>query len=283
MLGKYVMTEHDCLDRRPTPESVGMGSYTLDSHNVQRYVTPEGFVQNEGDIGVGTPRPYEIAYGSLTPPEGSCENLLVPVCVSSTHIAFGSIRMEPVFMILAHSAAAAACLAIDDQLSVQALPYQRLQAQLRKENQVLELDAASGGGDLKLGGIVVDDAMAKLTGPWKPSSANRPFVGSGYMHDGNANKGAASALFTAQLKPGKYKVRLIYPPNANRASNASVRIQHQQGETRRTLDQRQVPAGEEHGATLGEFTFATEARVEISNASTDGYVVIVAVKFLPAP
>ena len=90
-----------------------MGSYTLDSHNCQRYVTPEGFVQNEGDVGVHTKGPYRISYGSLVPKRDQCENLLVPVCLSATHIAYGSIRMEPVFMILGQSAATAALLAID--------------------------------------------------------------------------------------------------------------------------------------------------------------------------
>lgn len=138
MVGKYVMTEHDCLDSRITPESIGIGSYTLDSHNVQRYVTPDGSVQNEGDIGVKAPRPYEISLGSIMPPQGKCENLVVPVCLSSTHIAYGSIRMEPVFMILAHSASAAACMAIDRQCSVQEVPYEALRNQLIAEGQVLE-------------------------------------------------------------------------------------------------------------------------------------------------
>ncbi len=93
-----------------------MGSYGIDSHNIQRYVTPEGYVQNEGDIGVGLKAPYAIAYGSIIPKKDECENLLVPVCVSSSHIAFGSIRMEPVFMILAQSAATAAGLAIEGKL-----------------------------------------------------------------------------------------------------------------------------------------------------------------------
>ncbi|HYG35674.1 MAG TPA: FAD-dependent oxidoreductase, partial [Clostridia bacterium] len=117
MIGSYVMTENELLGKRPTPESVGMGSYTIDSHNVQRYITPEGYVQNEGDIGVGTPGPYAIAYGALVPKKGQCDNLLVPVCVSSSHIAFGSIRMEPVFMILGQSAATAAAMAIDSKTS----------------------------------------------------------------------------------------------------------------------------------------------------------------------
>nr|WP_197443449.1 FAD-dependent oxidoreductase [Lignipirellula cremea] len=139
MVGAYVMTEHDCLDRKPTPESVGMGSYTLDSHNVQRYIKPDGFVQNEGDIGVGAPRPYEISYGSLTPKKEECPNLLVPVCVSSSHIAYGSIRMEPVFMILGQSAATAACLALDADIPVQDLPYEQLRKRLEADGQVLEM------------------------------------------------------------------------------------------------------------------------------------------------
>jgi len=139
MIGDYVMTEHDCLDRRKTPRPVGMGSYTLDSHNVQRYVTPEGYVQNEGDIGVKTPRAYQIAYGSIVPKKSECENLLVPVCVSSSHIAFGSIRMEPVFMTLGQSAATAACIAIEQGVAVQDVPYEKLSDRLTADGQVLEL------------------------------------------------------------------------------------------------------------------------------------------------
>ena len=105
LIGQYVMTEHDCLVERHAPDSVGMGSYAMDSHNVQRYVTEQGTVQNEGDIGVRPKHPYRIAYGSLVPKRGECANLLVPVCLSSSHIAYGSIRMEPVFMILGQSAA----------------------------------------------------------------------------------------------------------------------------------------------------------------------------------
>ncbi len=137
MVGAYVMTEHELLKRRPTPDPVGMGSYGIDSHNIQRYITPEGFVQNEGDIGVSTNGPYQIAYGSLVPKAGQADNLLVPVCVSSSHIAFGSIRMEPVFMILGQSAATAAAVAIDGNLSVQDVPYARLRERLLADGQVL--------------------------------------------------------------------------------------------------------------------------------------------------
>jgi hypothetical protein len=138
MIGKYVMTENELLKRRPTPEPVGMGSYGIDSHNIQRYITPEGYVQNEGDIGVSTNGPYQIAYGSLVPKPGQTPNLLVPVCASSSHIAYGSIRMEPVFMILGQSAATAASLAIDGNLAVQDVPYEKLRARLLADGQVLD-------------------------------------------------------------------------------------------------------------------------------------------------
>jgi hypothetical protein len=145
MVGSFVMTENELLKRRPTPHSVGMGSYTIDSHNVQRYITPDGSVQNEGDIGVPTAGPYEIAYGSLVPKRGQADNLLVPVCLSSSHIAFGSIRMEPVFMVLGQSAATAAALALDAGVAVQDVAYERLRERLLKDGQVLEYPVETGG------------------------------------------------------------------------------------------------------------------------------------------
>lgn len=140
MIGAYVTTEQDVLLKREVPKPIGMGSYAMDSHNVQRYVTPEGYVQNEGDIGVKPPAPYSISYGSLTPKKEECTNLLVPVCLSSSHIAFGSIRMEPVFMILGQSAAVAASLAIEKDSSVQDIDYVELEQLLRDKGQILTLE-----------------------------------------------------------------------------------------------------------------------------------------------
>jgi len=139
MVGMEIMTEHEVFGDREVSNPIGMGSYTLDSHNVQRYVKSDGFVQNEGDIGVRPKQPYKIAYGSIVPKREECQNLLVPVCVSSSHIAFGSIRMEPVFMILGQSAAIAAVQAIDAGMPVQDIDYQQLKDELIKEKQVLEL------------------------------------------------------------------------------------------------------------------------------------------------
>lgn len=138
MMGRHVMTEQDCLAERTVPEPVGMGSYAMDSHHVQRYVDERGHVRNEGDIGVKPRSAYGIAYGSMMPERAEAENLLVPVAVSSTHIAYGSIRMEPVFMILGQSAATAAALAAEGDIAVQDLPYAQLRERLLADGQVLE-------------------------------------------------------------------------------------------------------------------------------------------------
>jgi len=139
MIGSYVMTENEVLGRRAVPKPIGMGSYTLDSHNAQRYIKEDGFVQNEGDIGVDPKAPYQVAYGSLIPRKEECTNLLVPVCVSSSHIAFGSMRMEPVFMILGQSSATAAVQAIENGQAVQDISYEKLRATLLKDHTVLEI------------------------------------------------------------------------------------------------------------------------------------------------
>lgn len=138
MLGEYVMTENDVLVKRPVPHPVGMGSYTMDSHNVQRYVTSEGYVQNEGDLGVKAPKPYQIDLGSIMPKKEDCLNLIVPVCVSSTHIAFGSIRMEPVFMILGQSAGTIASMAIDKRKTIYDLTYDEIKEKLEADGQILK-------------------------------------------------------------------------------------------------------------------------------------------------
>lgn len=140
LIGDYVMTEHDVLGAKQVPQPIGMGSYALDSHNIQRIVTPQGYVQNEGDIGVKPKEPYSISFGTIIPKKQECKNLLVAICVSSSHTAFGSIRMEPVFMVLGQSAATAAALAIDANLAIQDLSYEKLQERLRADGQVLVLE-----------------------------------------------------------------------------------------------------------------------------------------------
>jgi hypothetical protein len=138
MRSDFVMTENHCTRNLPVEDPVGMGAYALDSHNTQRFVHA-GMVKNEGDIQVSLGgKAYGIAYRAIVPKAEECENLLVPWALSATHIAFGSIRMEPVFMVLGQSAATAACLAIDDNSTVQEVPYARLRSRLLGDGQRLE-------------------------------------------------------------------------------------------------------------------------------------------------
>ncbi len=141
MASDFVMTEGHCRNQLPIDDPIGMGAYTLDSHNTQRCVV-DGVVRNEGDVQLRlTDGPYKIAYRAITPRADECENLLVPWALSSTHIAFGSIRMEPVFLILGQSAATAASLAIDEVIPVQEVSYEALRERLLKDDQRLEVVA----------------------------------------------------------------------------------------------------------------------------------------------
>lgn len=279
MVGEYVMTENEVLNKRQTPEPVGMGSYAMDSHNVQRYITPDGFVQNEGDIGVRTNGAYQISYRSLTPKRSQCKNLLVPVCVSSSHIAFGSIRMEPVFMILGQSAATAAVMALEKNLPVQDLQYADLRERLLDDGQVLESKSSVRH---KLAGTVVDDEKAEGHDAWKASGSIHPYVGKGYRHDNNQDKGQLKARYSATLEPGTYEVRLLYQGHSNRASNVPVVVHHVGGTSEFTIDQRKQAPIDDLALPLGKFKLNQESAVVISNAETDGYVVIDAVQFVPA-
>jgi FAD dependent oxidoreductase len=284
LVSDYVMTEHDCRRTRATPEPIGMGSYNMDSHNCARYVTPEGFVQNEGDVQVSPGGAYQISYKSMVPKAGECPNLLVPVCVASSHIAYGSIRMEPVFMVLGQSAATAACLAIDDKVDVQKVEYAKLKERLLKDKQVLDLPRrpAKGGIDPKtLKGIVVDDEQAERKGFEAKSSAVGPFVGAGYRHDGGTKDGKQSATYTPDLPTaGQYEVRILYSSNPNRASNAVVNVASVGQVTTVKVDQRKGPTGGWH--SIGTFSFAKgkSGRVVITNEGADGHVIIDAVQFL---
>lgn len=286
MVSDYVMTQHDCQGRRIADDPVGLAAYTMDSHNVQRYVTEDGRVVNEGDVQVGGFSPYPISYRSIRPKKSECTNLLVPVCLSASHIAYGSIRMEPVFMVLGQSAATAACHAIDEGAAVQDIDVPKLLARLKADGQILEwtgprrkppIDPAS------LDGIVLDDRDAKLTGNWLPSRSVSEFVGFSYLHDGNADKGRLQAVFEPTFEQtGLYEVRIAYTPNPNRASNVPVTVESAEG-TRIVKVNQKKPTDQGAFVSVGRFRFdaGKSGRVIISNAETDGHVIVDAVQFLP--
>jgi len=283
MVGAYVHTELDCRRKRQPPTPVGMGSYNMDSHNCTRYVTKEGFVQNEGDIQVGPGGPYQISYDSITPKESDCRNLLVPVCLSSSHIAYGSIRMEPVFMILGQSAGTAAALALQSDVTVQRVDRAKLTARLLADGQVLTrpIPPTPSGLDPKnLKGIVIDEAEAERHGFDDVSQALRPYVGAGYRHDGGPTTERQFAIFRKELT-GDYEVRLAYTANANRRKKVPVWVVDAKGRHKVLVDQTKKPETPPFHS-LGVFRFDGMAVVEVRNDPEDGdhgFVVADAVQF----
>ena len=227
MISDYVMLQQNCQGTRVAADPIGLGSYTMDSHNCQRIVQG-GWVRNEGDVQSGSVI-YGIAYRSLIPRVGECENLVVPWALSASHMGFGSIRMEPVFMIMGQSAATAAAFAIDDNLTVQQLAYPKLALQLTADGQALPAGTSGGAG------IIVDNADATgvtVIGSWTASSATAGFWGVDYLHDENADKGTKSVRFTPDLPAaGEYDVQLRWTAHTNRATipagatTASISVQ----------------------------------------------------------
>ncbi|QDU60312.1 Xanthan lyase precursor [Planctomycetes bacterium Pan216] len=289
MVSDFVMSEPYLRALKPTPESVGMGSYNMDSHNTQRYVDEKGHARNEGDIQVSPGGPYPISYRAIVPKRDECTNLLVPVCLSSSHIAYGSIRMEPVFMVLGQSAATAAAQALDRGVPVQDVDYDKLKERLLADGQVLEMSRTPRppsappvlSQDLK--GISLDDQKAVLTGNWGQGRTIHPYVDHGYLHDGNEDKGKKTASFETNLKPGNYDVRIAYSAHSNRATNVPVTIHHADGVEKVTLNEKTSPKVKKLFSSLGKYRFSGDApaKVVISNEGTDGYVIVDAVQFLP--
>jgi len=284
MIGEYVQTEMDCRRVRTCDDSVGLGSYNMDSHNCQRYVDESGHVRNEGDIQESPGGPYLISYGAIVPKREECNNLFVPVCLSASHIAYGSIRMEPVFMVLGESAATAACLAIDADADIQAVEYATLRQRLLDDEQVLDLPPGTAGPKLtiqaaSLPGLIVDNPQAILAGEWKRSSATTPFVGKNYLHDDHATKDC-SARFTLPIPAaGRYELRIAYSAHPNRATNATVIVHHAQGDETLSINQRKRPPIDGLFQSLGTFELDREhATVEITNAGADGHVIADAVQ-----
>jgi hypothetical protein len=283
LISDYVMTEKNCRALETITDSVGLAAYNMDSHNCQRIVK-NGRVENEGDVQVPPMKPYPISYRSLVPKQRECENLFVPVCMAASHIAYGSIRMEPVFMILAESSVSAAAIAIDEKIPVQKVNYAKLRARLLADKQVLDWTNAAPARvsvpRIKLDGLVIDDRDATHHGEWVESSSVPNQVGPGYLHDNNARKGEMNLLFTPTITTaGQYELVLISTPNPNRASNVPVTVQVL-GESRVVRVNQRTGNGL---ASLGRFQLPAgrECSVTVSNASTDGFVVVDGLQLRP--
>jgi hypothetical protein len=282
MVSGYVVTQADCESRRVADDAVGLASYAMDSHFCQRVVVEEDgktTVRNEGGFGHGCPKPYPVSYRAIVPKKGECVNLLVPVCLSSSHVAYGSIRMEPVFMILGQSAGTAAALAIDEGVAVQDLDYARLKVRLEKDGQRLVWpNTPPARPTNQLAGLVLDDAAAKTTGAWMAGTL-APVCGPAYLHDGNAGKGEKTVTFEFKVpKPGDYQVTLLYVAAGNRSTKTRVTVSL--GDVKREIivNQRERDG---LGKSLGVFQIADTVTVTVSNRDSDGFVVVDGVQFLP--
>ncbi len=280
MVSDYVMLQQNCQGFRVADDSIGLASYTMDSHNCQR-VVQNGRVRNEGDVQVGVPQPYPISYRSIVPRSGECENLLVTFALSASHMGFGSCRMEPVFVITSQSAATAAALAINDGVPVQALAYPKLSAQLHADGQLLTW----GGVDINpLGGILLDSedsAGVVRQGEWIASTSVSGFHGANYLHDDNVSKGTKSVRLTPDLPSGgAYDVFVRWTEHVNRATNVPVSLTHAGGAASFHIDQTR------NGSSwfpLGTFDFGpgTNGNLLIETSGTTGYVIADAGLWLP--
>lgn len=284
MVSDYVMTEHNCRGTKLAQDSVGLGAYNMDSHNCQRIVK-NGRVENEGDVQVSV-RPYPISFRSLIPKSTECVNLAVPVCLAATHIAYGSIRMEPVFMILGQSAATAAVMANEDGVPISEVNYQKLRTRLLADRQVLAWTGPAGPASIDpatMPGLVIDDSSGEKQGEWVVSAAAQArLVGTGYIHDNNADKGGISITYRPTITTADtYEVFLLSPPHANRATNVPVTI-NVMGKPAETVLVNQRMASHRGRALLGKWVFpaGTNSVVVVSNGGTDGYVVADGIQFL---
>ncbi|WP_052573348.1 FAD-dependent oxidoreductase [Haloferula sp. BvORR071] len=277
MVSDYVMTQKHCTGEVVAADSVGLAAYSMDSHHVQRHVK-NGMVKNEGDIQLSVPNPYPVSYRAMVPKAGQCSNLLVPWSISATHMAFGSIRMEPVFMALSQSSAIAASLAIDQNLAVQNVPYAQLRPLLLAAGQAL--------GDAVVGQptSVVDNndtALVNVTGAWISGNATAGFVGTDYLHDNNAGQGTKQVFYHLPAGfSGFQRVSLRWTAHTNRASNVAIEVRHRGGISNLTVDQRSN-GGKWNLLGLYDFSGAASEGVVVKNAGANGYVIADAVGFSP--
>lgn len=295
MVSDLVLTEHHTFGRTIAPDSIGLGSYGTDIHEIRR-IAKDGVVIREGKVagGRGGFGPYKIGYGAIVPKQDECENLLATFALSASHSAFASLRMEPVFMVTSQSAATAACLAIDDEVPVQEVDYERLKTRLLADGQILSwpppgttLPVAQPRKLVRadsLPGIVFDDTDADYQGSWGTSNAQPSPIGISYRHDGNKGRGEKRATFTATIpESGEYEIRLLFTWHDNRSSKTKVVIEGAEQTHTMKVNQRQALMHRGVPNALGVFHFqaGAKARVTISNEGADGYVVVDGLQILP--
>lgn len=277
MVSDYVMLQQNCQGARIGQDGIGLGAYQMDSHAVRRY--PGGnLTLSEGNMFVATPAPFPISYRSIIPRVGECENLFCTFALSASHVAFGSCRMEPVFMITSQSAATAAAFAIDDNVPVQQVNYPKLALQLRVDGQVLGSGGTTGDSGIILDNV--DTLGVSVAGGWTASTGAPGYWGSDFLHDGNTAKGTKSVTFRPNLPTNEvYDVYVRWAAASNRDINVPIDIVHPAGTNTFFVNQ-QTGGGVWNKLLTTNFAAGTSGRVAVRNDGTTGYVVADAVRFV---
>jgi hypothetical protein len=276
MTGAYVMTQANCEGKELVDDGVGMAAYTMDSHNTSRVVI-NGMVKNEGDVQVGGFPPYPISYRSIIPTENECKNLLVPVCLSATHIAYGSIRMEPVFMVLGQSAALAAIQAIDKKASVHKTDVRALQEKIRSNPLA----------DGSIPEILVDNedkSNLGVAGGWTNEKGKGSY-GASFLQAGVGTQG--SVKFNAPIQAaGRYAILIYFPRVDGASANISTVVQAGKEKKEVTVRPNEIRIeGQTSGewVSLGEYELQTGKGnfVEVLTEGSNGLVIADAVLWIP--
>jgi hypothetical protein len=276
MIGMYVMTQANCQGHEIVNDGVGMAAYTMDSHNCERIVI-NGIVKNEGNVEIGGFRPYPISYRSLVPKQSECKNLLVPVCLSATHIAYGSIRMEPVFMALAQSSAVASCMAIDEKQTVQEVDVKRLRAFL-KENPLMD------GGTPEVLTDNDDSVHVTIKGKWEKIATGG--YGPSFLMTEISDE-EKKIEFRPEIKvSGNYAVYAYFPKIVNAATKTKITVSGGKTSKNVVINKSNIQV---EGQTSGEWvslgTYPLQkngsAVVIITNKDADGVIAADAILFKP--
>jgi FAD dependent oxidoreductase len=299
MKGPYVVSQNDIQKEPQKDDAIAISSFPIDSHDCQRVAKTEGVI-NEGTIipvlekGRKHGPAFHIPYRSITPAASECDNLLVPVALSCTHVGISSIRVEPTWMIIGQSAGIAAALSAKQNVAVQKLPYPTLREHLLKQKQVLEIpvlppikpepQGAKGIDPKTLQGIILDDTDARLEGQWKHSSSFKPYINTGYVHSEQPSDGQTTATFRLTVpKTGNYDLGLAYSAHETRAKNLPIILESGGEKTTLIFDQTlPLPSGKSfRSAGVVKLSAEGETKIILSNQGTEGFVILDALQLLP--
>jgi hypothetical protein len=301
MDGRHTLTQKDIIDDPKKEDAIAVSSFPIDSHDCRRLALPDGVI-NEGTIypvripGRRHGYAYHVPYRAITPSASECTNLLVPVALSATHVAYSSIRVEPTWMAIGQSAGIAAALAAKAGVTVQALDYPTLRKRLLAQHQVLDLPVLPPVGKVarssgpvsidskSLPGLILDDAQAELSGDWERSTNFKPHIGTGYLHDEQRSDGKSRAVFRFKAPAdGEFELRMAYSAHETRTTRLPVTIVGDGAIQRFTVDQTMaLPAGQAFREVARlRLRTGVEYTLTVTNEDTKGFVILDAFQLLP--